>query len=73
MTICNSIFFDDQTWSYLKQMAHTDIRSTSNFIQVLVIKEWESRQVRTKPSSTKVSQPKVAPVIPSTLHINQGN
>ena len=72
MPIRNSIFFDDETWSYLKRMALTDIRSTSNFIQVLVIKEWEARQARARASMNEESQHKVAPGIPGSYHIDQG-
>lgn len=67
MPIRNSVFFDDETWAHLKVMAGSDMRSTSNFLQVLVKQEWEAR-------NSNPGEPvplEVTPTIPSDLHVKQ--
>jgi len=71
MPIRKSIFIDDETWSHLKAMSGSDMRSTSNFLQVLVKQEWEARLKNSdKPASVSgnnISLPK----IPPDFHITQ--
>ena len=43
MPVRSTVFFDDELHSHLKTMADSEMRSISNFLQVLVKKEWDQR------------------------------
>jgi replication-associated recombination protein RarA len=38
-----SVYFDDENWSHLVEMADGDYRTTSNFLNKLVREEWDRR------------------------------
>ncbi|MFC2028308.1 hypothetical protein ACFLTX_00080 [Chloroflexota bacterium] len=43
MAVRSTVFFDDELYSHLKTMADSEMRSISNFLQVLVKQEWDQR------------------------------
>ena len=71
MPIRKSIFIDDETWAHLKAMSGSDMRSTSNFLQVLVKQEWEAR-LKDAGNSAPVSGEAISlPKIPPDFHVKQ--